>query len=172
MQELTGRHYMVSALKRRYADRLPTTVLIGPYCSRLTRYTVREILTDPRKSADAHLAFYHRFKPDSLIVYNDIYLEVEALGCKLEFPEDNIAYPKGLLLKDKVSLAKLRVPDPRRDGRIPDFLEVCERVSTQVKATASMGLGHSGPWNIAMHLRGAEDLLLDTVDDPGFVHEC
>jgi len=31
--------------------------------------------------------------------------------------------------------------------------------------------GHSGPWNIAMHLRGAESLLMDTATDPKFVHE-
>ncbi len=31
--------------------------------------------------------------------------------------------------------------------------------------------GHSGPWNIAMHLRGAEALLMDTATDPKFVHE-
>jgi len=49
MEKLTGRHYMVSALKRQYADRIPTTVLIGPYCSKLTNYTVREILKDAKE---------------------------------------------------------------------------------------------------------------------------
>ena len=34
-----------------------------------------------------------------------------------------------------------------------------------------MGLGHSGPWNIAVHLRGTESLLMDTYDDPAFVHD-
>ncbi|KPK16519.1 MAG: hypothetical protein AMK69_26225, partial [Nitrospira bacterium SG8_3] len=54
---------------------------------------------------------------------------------------------------------------------MPYFLEVCERVSSQVRKEATMGLGHSGPWNLAMHLRGAESLLLDTIDDPEFVHD-
>lgn len=89
MEKSTGKHYLLSALKRQHADRVPTTVLIGPYCSHLTRYSVREILTDARKSAEAHLAFHERFRPDSLIVYNDIYLEAEAVGCELEFPDDS-----------------------------------------------------------------------------------
>ena len=101
MEETTGRHYVISALRRKYLDRVPTTVLIGPYCSRLANYSVRDILTDAKKSAEAHLAFYDRFKPDSLIVYNDIYLELEALGCELEFPEDSISHPKGPLLTEK-----------------------------------------------------------------------
>ena len=162
---------MISALRRKKMDRVPTTVLIGPFCSRLTQYSVREILTDARKSAEAHLAFHERFKPDSLIVYNDIYLEAEAIGCELEFPEDRISHPKQALLENKARLTQLRVPDPQKDGRIPYFIEVCQRVSTQIRETTALGLGHSGPWNIAMHLRGAEALLMDTVTDPGFVHD-
>jgi uroporphyrinogen decarboxylase len=171
MTEITGKQYMLSALRRKKMDRVPTTVLIGPYCSRLTQYSLREILTDARKSAEAHLAFHDRFKPDSLVVYNDIYLEAEAVGCELEFPEDRISHPKWALLEDKAQLARLRVPDPQKDGRIPYFIEVCQRVSAQICETTALGLGHSGPWNIAMHLRGAEALLMDTVTDPKFVHE-
>jgi uroporphyrinogen decarboxylase len=171
MTDYSGKKHIISALVRRYTDRVPLTILIGPYCSRLTNYSVREILQDAKKSAEAHLAFYQRFEPDSVIVYNDIYLEVEALGCELYFPEDNISHPKTVLLEDKTRLARLRIPDPKKDGRIPYFIEVCERVSTQVKKTAALGLGHSGPWNIAIHLRGAEALLLDTYTDPPFVHE-
>ncbi len=171
MEEHTGRHYMISALKRRYTDRVPTTVLIGPYCSRFTSYSVREILTDARKSAEAHLAFYERFKPDSVVVYNDIFLEAEAVGCEMEFPEDNISHPKAPLLDEKSKLAGLKVPDPKKDGRIPYFFELCERVQAGIAKKAAIGLGHSGPWNIAMHIRGAEDLLIDTAMDPDFVHE-
>ncbi len=171
MDKTTGKQYMLSALRRKRMDRVPTTVLIGPYCSRLTQYSVREILTDARKSAEAHIAFHDRFKPDSLVVYNDIYLEAEAIGCEMEFPEDRISHPKGPLLEDKAELARLKVPDPLKDGRIPYFIEVCQRVSDQVRETTAVGLGHSGPWNIAMHLRGAEALLMDTATDPAFVHE-
>jgi len=171
MADKTGKYYIVSALKRRYADRVPMTALIGPYCSRLTGCTVKEILTDVRKSTEAHLEFYWRFEPDSLIIYNDIYLEVEAMGCELEFFDDRTSHPKSVLLKDKSHLAKLKIPNPDKDGRIPYFIELCQSVSSQVSKTATVGLGHSGPWNIAMHLRGVEALLMDTVDDPVFVHE-
>ena len=167
----TGKQYMLSAIRRKRLDRIPTTVLIGPYCAAMAGCSVREILTDAKKSAGAHLAFYQRFRPDSLIVYNDIYLELEALGCKLEFPEDAISHPKGALLEDKKKLAGLKIPDPRKDGRLPYFLELCERVAHEVRKEASVGLGHSGPWNLAMHLRGAERFLIDSIEDPGFVHE-
>ncbi|MGD9136362.1 MAG: uroporphyrinogen decarboxylase family protein [Desulfobacterales bacterium] len=166
-----GKKHIISALMRRHSDRVPVTVLIGPYCSRLTNYSIKEILRDAQKSTEAHLAFYERFSPDSVIVYNDIYLEAEALGCELDFPEDDISHPKTVLLENKSRLARLKIPDPNKDGRLPYFIEVCQRVSAQVRKTAALGLGHSGPWNIAMHLRGTEALLLDTYSDPVFVHD-
>ena len=68
MADYSGKKHMVSALMRRYTDRVPVTVLIGPYCSRLTNYAIKEILQDAKKSAEAHLAFYDRFAPDSVII--------------------------------------------------------------------------------------------------------
>jgi len=167
----SGKQYMLSAIRRKHLDRIPTTVLIGPYCAKLAGHSVRDILQDAQKSAQAHLAFYDLFHPDSLIVYNDIYLELEAVGCELEFPENAIAHPKKALLENKKNLAGLKIPDPRKDGRLPYFLELCDRVAEQVRQEASVGLGHSGPWNLAMHLRGAEQFLMDSIEDPGFVHE-
>ena len=73
MADYSGKKHIISALMRRYTDRIPVTVLIGPYCSRLTNYSVKEILQDAKKSSEAHLAFYDRFAPDSVIIYNDIY---------------------------------------------------------------------------------------------------
>jgi len=166
-----GKKYMLAAILRKYLDRIPTTLLVGPYCAKMAGYSIREILMNAGKSARSHLAFYNRFHPDSLIVYNDIYLELEALGCELEFPDDAISHPKGPLLHEKKALAGLRVPNPRRDARLPYFLELCERIAGEVRHEASVGLGHSGPWNLAMHLRGAEQFLIDSIEDPPFVHD-
>ena len=54
---------------------------------------------------------------------------------------------------------------------MPYFIELCERVSTGVRKTATMGLGQSGPWNIATHLRGFEQILTEDITDPVFMHE-
>jgi len=162
---------MLSAIKRQYLDRVPTTLLVGPYFARTTEYSVKEILTDAGKSAQAHMTFFEKFQPDSMVVYNDIYLEVDALGCEMEYPEDNISYPKKPLLEKKSQLSSLQIPDPKKDGRLPYFFELCERVSSSVGRQGTVGLGHSGPWNIATHLRGLEQLIVDDMGDPEFVHD-
>ena len=170
MDELPGKKYLVNALKGLHSNRVPVTVLPGPFCAGFAGITVREFLTNAASSAKAQLAFYERFRPDSAIVVNDVYLESEALGCELDFPEDEIAHIKAPRLKEKGDLAGLRVPDPKRDGRLPYYLEVCERVSGALP-DAAVGGSQAGPWNIAMNLRGHETLIHDTFDDPDFVHD-
>lgn len=59
METLSGRNYMISAIKRTYTDRVPVTIIVGPYCSKSAGYTIREILTDAQKGAEAHLAFFN-----------------------------------------------------------------------------------------------------------------
>jgi uroporphyrinogen decarboxylase len=170
VENLTGKMYLVSALKGRHADRVPVTVLPGPYCAGFAGISVREFLTNAASSAKAQVAFYERFQPDSAIVVNDVYLESEALGCELDFPEDDISHIKAPLLTDKGGLGRLKAADPQRDGRLPYYLEVCERMAAALPQ-AAIGGSQAGPWNIAMNLRGHEALLDDTFDDPGFVHE-
>jgi uroporphyrinogen decarboxylase len=169
MERLAGKKYLVNALKGRYSDRVPVTVLPGPFCAGFSGISVREFLTNAARSARAQVAFYERFQPDSAIVVNDVYLESEALGCGLDFPEDDISHIKAPLLAEKGDLLKLNVADPKRDGRLPYYLEVCERMSAALP-DAAVGGSQAGPWNIAMNLRGHETLLNDTFDDPDFVH--
>ena len=146
----------MSSLKRQQTNHTPTTIIIGPYCAQIAGYSVREILTDAQKSAEAHLAFYDRFHPDSLIIYNDLLLEAETIGCELVFPEDNISHAKAPILTENSNLADLKVPDPKKDGRIPYLFEVIERVSTGLAGKANAGgvipdpgilPATSGEWN-------------------------
>ena len=62
------------------------------------------------------------------------------------------------------------MPDPYETARLPGFLEQCEAL---VKAAppAAMGAVAVGPWTIAMLLRNPEMMLLDTFEDPQFIHD-
>jgi uroporphyrinogen decarboxylase len=131
---------------------------------------MREFLTEPAKMAKAILNYHDMFNPDICLVMGDMLYEVEAMGTEVEFPEDDLCREKNYLLADKANLAKLEVPDPRKDGRLPTYLEVCERVRSVVKDSNVSGVA-CGPWQIAVLLRDAEALIRDTFKDPDFVHE-
>ncbi|MBI2159850.1 MAG: hypothetical protein HYU25_05615, partial [Candidatus Rokubacteria bacterium] len=75
-----------------------------------------------------------------------------------------------VLQDDKGRLARLEIPDPKKDGRLPAFLEQCAALSA-AKIPSPLGSVNVGPWTIAMLMRNPELLCLDTIDDPAFVHD-
>lgn len=170
MAGLTGVEYLLNAIRGLLSDRVPVTLLAGPWCARFAGVRLRAFLTDPEASARAQTAFHERFRPDNAIVVNDVYLESEALGCELEFPEDELSRVRRRPLAERGDLVRIRVPDPESSGRLPYYLEVCRRVAKALPGTAVVG-SLAGPWNLAVNLRGFEELILDTARDPSFVHD-
>jgi len=170
MPQYTGRDRIRAAFKRQYADRVPIYPITARFNARISGISIREFLTKPAKMAQAILNYHDMFNPDICLVMGDMLYEAEACGTEVEFREHTLCIEKTQLLENKATLAKLKVPDPKKDGRLPDYLEVCERVSSVVKDSNVSGLA-CGPWQIALVLRGAEQLLRDTWKDPDFVHE-
>jgi len=170
MTGYTGRDRIRAAFRREYADRVPFYPMVGRCQAKYAGFTVRQFFTDAAALSNATLAFYERFGPDLVGVAGDTTMEAEAFGNEVGFFEDAMPYVTKRFLEDKGNLAKLEVPNPRRHGRLPIFLEACERVRSVVKDTSVGGI-IGGPWGTASQLRGLEQLLYDTVDDPDFVHQ-
>ena len=168
--EFTGKDRVRAAYRREFTDRVPAYPILGSFNARFVDCNTREYLTDPRKFAQAQVCCHERFCPDVIVMLCDLSMEAEALGAEFVFPDEVMCYVRQPLLEEKSQLAKLKLPDPKRDGRLPYYLEACERVVAAVKDSAIGGIV-CGPWTIAMKIRGAEELLRDTFRDPAFVHE-
>lgn len=170
MTAYTGKDRIVAAVKGQYSDRVPTTVMFGAYVAKLAGVTMLEFYTDAEKHAKSHVRAYEVFHPDTITLADDVYLEAQALGAKVEFPEDSTSHLATYVLEDKAKLGKLSIPEPNKDNRLGYYLEACERAISEIK-DSSVSAGASGPWTLAADLRGLERLIFDTVDDPNFVHE-
>ncbi|MBI2460616.1 MAG: hypothetical protein HYV61_03705 [Candidatus Rokubacteria bacterium] len=97
--------------------------------------------------------------------------EAEAVGCGVKYSDYVVpSIATHVLQEDKGKLAKLEIPDPRKAGRLPGFLEMCEGL-VAAKLPTAVGAVVVGPWTIAMLMRNPEVMLLDTFEDPGFIHE-
>ncbi len=106
-----------------------------------------------------------------MIAFNDLAKEAEAIGCHVKYSDYVVpSIDQHVLQDDKGKLARLEVPDPYRDGRLPAFLEQCQALSA-ARFPSALGAVLVGPWTIAMLMRNPELMCLDTIDDPEFVHE-
>jgi uroporphyrinogen decarboxylase len=176
VEAYTGRQRVSAAFKKTFTDkdisidRVPAYPIVGQCNAQLIGTTIREFLLDPKIFVKAQVAAYERYKPDILLMQWDLLTEVEAIGNELKFPENSLCISKKMALEDKGKLSSLKVPDPAKDGRIPGYLEALSetrKIITDSPVTPII----SGPWAIAIGLRGANELIRDSMKDPDYVHE-
>jgi uroporphyrinogen decarboxylase len=168
---VTGRDRVVAAYKGGYADCVPAYPIAGSFAGCLDGLSIEEYCTNPTKATRAMLNYYERYEPDIMIAFNDLAKEAEAIGCRVKYSDYVVpSIDRHVLEEDKAKLARLEIPDPFRDGRLPAFLEQCAALSA-VRLPSALGAVLVGPWTIAMLMRNPELMCLDTIDDPAFVHE-
>jgi len=167
----TPRERVVTAYKGGFADRVPAYPIAGSFAGCLDGLSIEEYCTDPTKATKAMLNYYERYEPDIMIAFNDLAKEAEAIGCHVKYSDYVVpSIDRHVLQDDRARLARLEIPDPKRDGRLPAFLEQCAALSS-AKLPSALGAVLVGPWTIAMLMRNPELMCLDTIDDPQFVHE-
>ena len=159
-----------ATFRRQEVDRLPFYPIVSGLAAELVGITTADYYSDLGKMADAQLALYEEIGQDIVVMMSDLFMEVDAMGADVEFPEDDVPRLKSYLLKDKARLGSLEAPDPEKSGRLPDYVEACRRAAGTVKE-APVGGVICGPWTLATNLRGAQELIIDTVEDPEFVHD-
>jgi len=168
---VSGRDRVVAAYKGTFADRVPAYPIAGSFAGCLDGLSIEEYCTEPRKAVKAMINYYERYQPDIMIAFNDLAKEAEAVGCHVKYSDYVVpSIDEHVLQDDKARLAGMEIPDPRRAGRLPAFLEQCEALSAQ-RFPSALGAVLVGPWTIAMLMRNPELMCLDTLEDPTFVHE-
>jgi MtaA/CmuA family methyltransferase len=88
----------------------------------------------------------------------------------VNYPPDNIpAVVEPFLSEPRID--RLKMPDPRRDGRMPVLLESTKIAAKEAGEKAFIVCTVMGPMNLAGQIRGVENLMLDFYDRPEFVEE-
>lgn len=126
---------------------------------------------DPVAMAECTLLTWEYTGIDLLVLNTDCYnFEVEALGGKLSFYEDHIPDidRSDLFIKGEADLDKIKFEGFEK-SRIPYLVEYCKAYK-ELSGLDTVP-SFSGPWSIAANLYGIENLIVDAVSDPEFVHE-
>jgi MtaA/CmuA family methyltransferase len=167
----TNRDRVVAAYKRSFADRVPVYPIVASFAGTLDGLSIEEYCTDVPRAITAMLNYYERYRPDVVLAYNDLAKEAEAFGCRVKYSDYVVpSIDAHVLAEDKAKLAHLPMPDPYETGRLPGFLDQCEAL-VKAKPPTAIGAVAVGPWTIAMLLRNPETMLLDTFEDPQFIHD-
>jgi uroporphyrinogen decarboxylase len=167
----TGRDRVVAAYKRSFADCVPVYPIVASFAGTLDGLSIEEYCTTPSRAITAMMNYYERYQPDVVLAYNDLAKEAEAFGCRVKYSDYVVpSIDRHVLQDDKTALARLPMPDPYKTARLPGFLEQCAAL-VAAKPPTGIGAVAVGPWTIAMLLRNPETMLLDTFEDPQFIHD-
>ena len=128
--------------------------------------------TDAETLADCVVAASRALRLDGVYVSSDNWILHEALGGKVVFPEDEEPWGHGPLVKTWDDLRRLTVPDPHRSGRMPMMLAAAEYATNLVGQDLYIEANiDSGPFQLALTLRGVEQGMIDLTDEPDHFHE-
>jgi len=152
-------------------DRIPFNAFMGDHAAQVINAKVSDAALSASLLAEAQIAAYRHYKLDAVGVQAGHLGVAEALGTELAFPDDSTAYVKKFALDSIGDFKRLEIPDPRKAGRFPVFLEAAEILLEKVGHEVPVGLLFGGPMSTAYSLLGAEKLLRALTTEPELVHE-
>ncbi len=152
--------------------RIPFSPSVYEHAAAVLGRTPWEVSRDAGLLFDAHRAAWLLYRHSPIVVGIDIYnLEAEAYGARVVEPSGNgiPAVPEPLV-PSLAETRRLKPFDPRRDGRLPMVIAVGRRLARELPG-ADVRIPISGPFSIAVSLRGITGLLEDVALQPDAVRD-
>lgn len=131
-----------------------------------TGSTIRETLHDSQAHYRAAVYTLQTMQLDTACLFADMSLEAEACGCGVQFTDDKLPSITTHPVSTIDSLKTLAVPDPKRSGRMPVFLETMRLLGRNLIVIKIAEV--SGPFTLAATL-GGTGIYGDVRKDPGKV---
>jgi len=165
-------------VERTYAfepvDKVPFVPAVYEHKARLIGRSPSEVCRSVDLLLEALDKELEVYDPDVLTVGVDVYnVEAEAVGCEVRYfgSSPDVPAVAAPILTGPGGLGRLRRPDPGRDGRMPLLIEAAGQMEQAVGGGIVVRGAVTGPFSLACALAGTEDVLVATIEDPGFVHD-
>jgi uroporphyrinogen decarboxylase len=165
--EMTSYERVTIALDAGKPDRVPVIPFMRDWGMNYAGFTWGEVLRNPNKYVYAQYKTLRDMGHDVLWDLMGAHSESEAMGSVLQIQETSPPSVKEFAVKDlRRDVDKLRLPNPNRDGRLPQLLKVVRSLKALGENEVPV-IGYvQGPFRHAAMLRGHENLLMDMLDEP------
>ncbi len=163
---------LMTAFERRKPDRVPVTPFVREWCVRQAGFKFSEVMTNTEKYVYSQLFSVRKFGYDMVLDLLGIHAESEAMGSVLKIPVDappSVDVPA--VNNFSTDLPKLRIPHPRKDGRLPLILKGTQRLKEAVGGVIPVMGYVQACWRHTCMMRGTERALLDMKKNPEQIKE-
>ena len=136
------------------SDRIPVIPFIITFAAKYGGVKFVEYATNPSILAQCQIAVAKRFKIDAVYVDSDPIVEIEAMGARIRYPEDESPSILEPIVKNLNDVRALTLPDPERDGRLPVWLNAIRTLREKVGSEFAVIANVNGPFLAAAQLLG------------------
>jgi uroporphyrinogen decarboxylase len=144
----------------------PVIAQLFGHAARHAGLTLRDYRQSGVTVAECQLAARAAYGHDAVFAVMDLSVEAEALGAELSDPADAYADIIRHPLASPREVRNLELPNPEKDGRMPEILRACRRLRREVRENFPVVGGVLGPVTLASQLLGLETFLFALHDDP------
>lgn len=165
---MTGKERVTKTILLKEVDRIPWVPFVGCHGGLLIGKNAEKYLKSVDHIVNGVSEAIKKYDPDGIPVVFDLQIEAEALGCELQWGEENppavISHP----LQEGIKLEDLKLSDIRK-GRTELVMEATKKLRGLFPDIALYGL-ITGPYTLALHLLGT-DIFMKMFEDPQAVHD-
>jgi len=148
------------AVKHKQPDVVPVAPYMGNYGARLAGIPIDRYCQSGRLMAEAQYRAWEILGQDAVVPQSDNYYIAEGFGTTVEHHYDGTPTFKDPAIVELEQIGDLRIPDPRKDGRMPVYLEAVERLAAKLKGEVNIRGTGTGPFSLASHLMGTERFIM------------
>jgi uroporphyrinogen decarboxylase len=157
---------VTAAVQFEKPDRTPVIAQVFGHAATLSGVALGDYVRNGELLARCQIQALERYDYDAVFALMDVNVETEALGSILTYRNDRYPTIKTYALSGGVTLDRLEIPDPNKDGRMPELLKAAKKLRKQVGDDVLVVGCVVGPMTLVSQILGLESALFLAVDDP------
>ncbi len=168
MKTLSSLQRCLKVLNGELPDRVPVIPQSFMFAVETAGLKIGDVNSSGKLMAEAHRISVEKYGYDGCVIDFDDASLAEACGAKVIYRDDEPAVidESRPLLSDLRDIDELKLPDPYKDGRLPEWLEATARLRESVgNDVLVMGRADQGPFSLAGLLRGMEQFMMDILTE-------
>jgi uroporphyrinogen decarboxylase len=162
--DMNSRERMLCAAALRKPDVVPVAPYMGNHGSWVAGFAIGEYCRSGKVMAEAQYKAWQVYGQDAVVAQSDNYYIAEGFGIETDHYIDSTPTLKTPVVKDLEDITRLEVPDPRKAGRMPVYLEAISRLRELTQGEVFVRAPGTGPFALASHLIGTERFLIELAE--------
>ncbi|HLV09060.1 MAG TPA: uroporphyrinogen decarboxylase family protein [Halanaerobiales bacterium] len=154
-------------LKQKMLDNRLVIPLMGAPGIKLSKTTLKENLLDDKVQFRTLSLLMERFEPDGIFTFMDLTVELDALGLKVKYPDNDNPSILEHPLNDIEDLENIEKAWKGPSGRMIKFIRLMGKMSAEIPIIN--GGYVIGPFSMAGELMGVNDIAISVITDPDLV---